>query len=143
MLKNIHPLLTPALLRELAAMGHGDFIAVCDANFPAYAIAGDGPLIHLPGCDTIEVLRAIVSVLPLDTFEGAPVQRMQQVGDAYTLAAVQREAVDTVFATLDPVPEVGSLERFAFYAKARLAFAVVLTGETMPYGNFLMRKGVL
>jgi hypothetical protein len=91
------PLLTPALLCELAAMGHGDFIAICDANFPAYSIAGDRPLIHLPGCGTIEVLRAILSVLPLDTFDGSPVQRMQQVGDVDTLAEIQKEAFDTVF----------------------------------------------
>lgn len=143
MLKNIDPLLTPALLRELAAMGHGDFIAICDANFPAYSVAGDRPLIHLPGCGTIDLLRAIISVLPLDTFDGSPVQRMQQVGDADTLAEIQQEAFDTVFSKLDPAPEVSSLERFAYYAQARLAFAVVVTGETKPYGNFLLRKGVL
>lgn len=143
MLKNIDPLLTPALLRELAAMGHGDFIAICDANFPAYSVAGNRPLIHLPGCGTIDLLRAIISVLPLDTFDGSPVQRMQQVGDADTLAEIQQEAFDTVFSKLDPAPEVSSLERFAYYAQARLAFAVVVTGETKPYGNFLLRKGVL
>jgi len=143
MLKNVDPLLTPALLRELAAMGHGDFIAICDANFPAYSVAGDRPLIHLPGCGTIAVLRAIVSVLPLDTFDGSPVQRMQQVDAADILAEIQQEAVDTVFSKLDPAPEVSSLERFAYYAQARLAFAVVVTGETRPYGNFLLRKGVL
>lgn len=143
MLKNIDPLLTPMLLRELAAMGHGDFIAICDANFPAYSVAGDRPLIHLPGCGTIDLLRAIISVLPLDTFDGSPVQRMQQVGDADTLAEIQQEAFDTVFSKLDPAPEVSSLERFAYYAQARLAFAVVVTGETKPYGNFLLRKGVL
>lgn len=143
MLKNIDPLLTPPLLRELAAMGHGDFIAICDANFPAYSVAGDRPLIHLPGCGTIDLLRAIISVLPLDTFDGSPVQRMQQVGDADTLAEIQQEAFDTVFSKLDPAPEVSSLERFAYYAQARLAFAVVVTGETKPYGNFLLRKGVL
>lgn len=143
MLKNIHPLLTPALLRELAAMGHGDTIAVCDANFPAYSIAGPRPLVHLPGCGTIEVLLAIVSVLPLDTFDGSPVLRMQQVGDADTLPEIQREALEAVFSKIDPLPEVGSLERFAYYARAKSAVALVVTGEMKPYGNFLLRKGVL
>lgn len=143
MLKNIDPLLTPALLRELAAMGHGDFIAVCDANFPAYSVAACKPLIHMPGCGTIAVLRAILSVLPLDTFDGSAVHRMEQVGNSELLADIQRDAIDTVFSKLDRVPHVASLERFAYYAKARGAFAVVLTGETMPYGNFLLRKGVL
>jgi L-fucose mutarotase len=143
MLKNIDPILTPALLRELAAMGHGDFIAICDANFPAYAIAGDKPLIHLAGCGTLAVLRAVLSLLPLDTFDGSPVHRMEQVGDPETLAEVQQEAVDEVFSKLEPRFEVASLERQAYYARARQAFALVLTGETRPYGNFLLRKGVL
>ncbi|MDM0114226.1 RbsD/FucU domain-containing protein [Variovorax sp. J22R133] len=143
MLKNIDPLLTPDLLRHLAAMGHGDFIAVCDANFPAYSVAGSKPLVHLPGIGVIPVLRAILSVMPLDTFDGSPVHRMQQVGDAGTLAAIQRQAIDTVFSKLDPVPEVAGLERHAYYVRAREAFAVVATGEPLPYGNFLLRKGVL
>jgi L-fucose mutarotase len=143
MLKHIDPLLTPALLRELAAMGHGDVIAICDANFPAYSVAGSRPLIHLPGIGTIAALRAILSLMPLDTFDDAPVQRMQQVGAAERLAEVQREAIDSVFSTLDPVPEVGGLERFAYYEAARKACVVVATGEMRPYGNFLLRKGVL
>jgi L-fucose mutarotase len=143
MLRNIDPLLTPPLLRELAAMGHGDFIAVCDANFPAYSIAGDKPLIHLPATSTVAVLNAILSVLPLDTFDGSPVHRMEQGGDAETLAEVQREAIDRVFSKLDPVPIVAGIERFAYYERAREACAIVITGEARPYGNFLLRKGVL
>jgi L-fucose mutarotase len=143
MLKNIDPILTPALLRELAAMGHGDFIAICDANFPAYAIAGDKPLIHLAGCGTVAVLRAVLSVMPLDTFDGSPVHRMEQVGDPETLADVQKEAIEIVFSKLDPAPDVAGLERHAYYARAREAFAIVLTGEARPYGNFLLRKGVV
>jgi L-fucose mutarotase len=143
MLKNIDPLLTPALLHALAAMGHGDFIAVCDANFPAYAIASDKPLIHLPGSGAIAVLRAILTLLPLDTFDGSSVHRMEQVGDAQTLSHIQRQAIEDVFSKLEPAPEVAGLERHDYYAKSRGAFAMVLTGETMPYGNFLLRKGVL
>lgn len=143
MLKNIDPLLTPELLRVLAAMGHGDFIAVCDANFPACSVAGAKPLIELAGCGTVAVLRAILSLLPLDRFDGSPVHRMEQVGDAGTLAEVQQEAMDSVFSALTPAPLVTSLERHAFYAQARQAFAMVRTGESRPYGNFLLRKGVL
>ena len=75
--------------------------------------------------------------------DGSPVHRMEQVGHPEVLADIQREAADTVFARLDPVPHVAGLERFAYYAQARGACVVVLTGETMPYGNFLLRKGVL
>ncbi|NML45101.1 fucose-binding protein [Ramlibacter sp. G-1-2-2] len=142
MLKNIDPLLTPDLLHALAAMGHGDCIAVCDTNFPAYSIAGDRPLIHLPGCNLAQALRAILSVLPLDTYD-TPVLRMAQVGDASTLSDAQREAVETVFSRLDPQPRVEALERFAYYEQAKQAYAVVQTGDARPYGNFILRKGVL
>jgi L-fucose mutarotase len=143
MLKNIDPLLTPALLHDLAAMGHGDSIALCDANFPAYSVAGERRLIHLPGCDLASALRAILSVLPLDAYGDAPVLRMAQIDDELTPSEAQQEAIDTVFSTLDPCPRVGFLERFAFYEHARRAYAVVQTGDARPYGNFLLRKGVL
>jgi L-fucose mutarotase len=143
MLKNIDPLLTPDLLHDLAAMGHGDSIAVCDANFPAHSVAGGRRLIHLPGCDLARALQAILSVLPLDAHGDAPVLRMAQVDDASTPSEAQQEAIDAVFSTLDPCPRVGALERFDFYEQARRAFAVVQTGDTRPYGNFLLRKGVL
>jgi len=142
MLKNIDPLLTPDLLHALAAMGHGDCIAVCDTNFPAYSVAGSRPLIHLPGCSLVQALRAILSVLPLDTYD-TPVLRMAQVGDAATLSEAQQEAVDAVFSKIDPRPRVEALERFAYYEQARQAFAVVRTGDARPYGNFILRKGVL
>jgi L-fucose mutarotase len=142
MLKNVDPLLTPDLLHALAAMGHGDCIALCDANFPAYSVAGKRPLIHLPGCDLVQALRAILSVLPLDTYE-TPVLRMAQVGDPATLSEAQREAIEAVFSRLAPVPRVEALERFAYYEQARQAYAIVQTGDARPYGNFILRKGVL
>lgn len=143
MLRNIDPLLAPDLLHALASMGHGDSIVVCDANFPAHSVAGARPLIQLPGSGLAPALAAILSVLPLDTFGDAPVLRMAQAGDAYTLSDAQREAVDTVFSRLEPVPRVGALERFAYYEQARQAYAVVQTGDPRPYGNFILRKGVL
>lgn len=143
MLKNIDPLLTPDLLRILAAMGHGDVIAVADANFPAYSVAGDKPLIHLPCANTMQVLTAILGVLPIDTFEADPIRTMQVVGDPEAIPEVVRRVQDQLLSKIDPVPHTTSLERHAYYAAARQAAAVVLTGEKLPYGNFLLRKGVL
>ncbi|WP_077036914.1 RbsD/FucU family protein [Pelomonas sp. KK5] len=143
MLKNLDPLLTPELLRVLAAMGHGDVIAVADANFPAYSVAGDKPLIHLAGVDSLRTLQAILSVLPLDTFDDEPVNTMQVVGDAQAEPEAVRRVREQLLARLDPVPAIRSIERHAYYAEARQAVAVVLTGETLPYGNFLLRKGVV
>lgn len=143
MLKNIDPLLTPDLLHALAAMGHGDSIAVCDANFPAQSVAGSRPLIRLPGCSLVQALQAILSVLPLDTDGEAPVIRMAQAGDACTPSEAQQEAMNRVLSQLDPAPQIAALERFAFYEHAQRACAVVQTGDVRPYGNFVLRKGVL
>ncbi len=143
MLKNIDPLLTPDLLRALAAMGHGDVIAICDANFPAYSVADDKPLIHVPSADVVQMLQAILTLLPVDTFDDEPISTMQVVGDPGAEAEIHKAAREQVFAKLDPVPAVKGIERFAYYEAARKAVAVVLTGEQRPYGNFLVRKGVI
>jgi len=136
LLKGIDPLLTPDLLHALASMGHGDEIAIVDANFPAVTIARR--LIAMPGADTLAVLRAVLSLFPLDTFERPAAFTMQVVGDANAIpppVAAFREA-------LAP-NDVGSIERHAFYARARNAFAVVQTGELRKYGNVLLVKGVI
>jgi len=143
MLKHIDPLLTPDLLRVLAAMGHGDVIAVADANFPAYSVAGDKPLIHFAGADTMQVLTAILSLFPVDTFDDEPIQTMQVVGDASAVPEVVRRVQEQLLSRIEPVPAIKPIERHAYYALARQAVAVVQTGEKLPYGNFLLRKGVI
>ena len=101
MLKNLDPLLSPELLYVLAAMGHGDEVAVVDANFPADSVArrtGYGRLVTVAGASMPEVVRAILSVLPLDEFVDQPVRRMAVDGAPDELPAVQREVqavVDT------------------------------------------------
>ena len=139
MLKGIDPLLSPALLHALAAMGHGDTVALVDANFPATGTARR--LVELPGTDIDAVLRAVLSLLPLDTFVDSPAQVMQVVGDP----AAQPEVYGVFHRHLAAVgaPPAEALERFAFYAAASDAFAVVQTGERRLYGNILLRKGVL
>ncbi len=139
MLKGISPLLSPDLLHILAAMGHGDEIVLADANFPAATHAKR--LVHLPGVDATQVLDAVLSLLPLDTFEPHAAFTMQVVGDASTVPP----AVQDFTATLARHGERGpaSLERFAFYERAARAFAVVATGETRLYGNIVLKKGVL
>ena len=127
-------------------MGHGDDMALVDGNHPAETVARattSGRLIRLPGVAMERAAAAILSVLPLDNFEPAPVRRMQVVGDAGDIPEVQRE----VQAVLDhavgkPMPFVG-IERFAFYEAARKSFAVVQCGDPRPYGCFLLRKGVV
>jgi L-fucose mutarotase len=139
MLRGIHPLLSPDLLHALSSMGHGDRIAVVDANFPALTHARR--LISLPGTTAPAVLEAILSVMPLDDFEPHPVAVMQVVDDAATIPDVVR-AFAAILSGNDLPPPTG-LQRHAFYQAAADAFAIVHTGERRFYGNILLTKGVL
>jgi L-fucose mutarotase len=141
MLKNIDPLLNADLLQVLAAMGHGDDLALVDRNFPAAANARR--LIRLDGTDIIKAGRAILSVYPLDSFVDHPVKRMQMVGKPDEIPSVQQDFQKVIDAAEGRSWPMGSLERFAFYEAARQAFAVVATSESRPYGCFLLKKGVI
>ena len=141
MLKGIHPLLAPELLYAMAAMGHGDEIAIVDANFPAASL---GPrLIEIRGASSPDVLDALLTRFPLDTRVIPAVFTMEVVGDP---SAVPDPVMDfaEVFTRhrLDDC-EIGTLERHAFYERAKRAFALVRTGEMRPYGNILLVKGVV
>lgn len=139
MLKGIPPLLSADLLHVLWSMGHGDEIVLADANFPA-ATYGKR-VIHLPGVSAPQVLDAVLQVMPLDSFVAEPAWTMQVVGDASALP----ETVAEFNAVLQRqgCAAAASLERFAFYARAAQAFAVVATGETRIYGNIILKKGVV
>jgi L-fucose mutarotase len=141
LLKGIHPLLSPDLLHALAGMGHGDEIGIVDANFPA---ANLGPrLIEVGGATSPSVLEAVLTLFPLDTRVVPAVYTMEVVGDP---AAVPEPVMDfaAVFTRHDLADcEIGTLERHAFYERARRAFALVRTGELRPYGNILLVKGVV
>jgi len=141
MLKGIHPLLHADLLQALAAMGHGDELAIVDANFPAASLARR--LIHASGASAPDALAAILTVFPLDTILRPAALTMQVVGNATTLPeAVQDFAA--VFARHGRnAIDFGRLEREAFYARARAAYAIVRTGDMRPYGNILLVKGVV
>ncbi len=139
MLRGIHPLLTPDLLHALASMGHGDRMAVVDANFPA--VANAKRLIQLPGIDAPAVLEAILSVLPIDDFEPDPAAVMQVVGDAASIPDPVREF--TAILAQHGLAPPASLERHAFYHAAKEAFAIVQCGERRFYGNILLTKGVI
>jgi L-fucose mutarotase len=141
MLKGLHPLLSPDLLHALASMGHGDEIAIVDANFPAASVARR--LIDASGASAADVLGAVLTLFPLDASSTPAAFTMQVVGEPDTVPETVAEfaAVFTDRGLGDS--EIGHLERHAFYARAREAFAVVRTGELRPYGNILLVKGVV
>jgi len=141
MLKGINPLLSPDLLHALQSMGHGDAIAIVDANFPATANARR--LIESPGIGAPAMLDAILSLLPLDTRVTPAVFTMEVSGDP---EAVPPPVADfaAVFTRQDLADvDIGRLERHAFYERARGAYAIVRTGEARRFGNILLVKGVI
>lgn len=141
MLKGLDPLLSPDLLHALASMGHGDEIVVADAHFPGATVARR--LIRMDGVDATRVIRAIASVMPLDTFVEAPAAGMQVVGDPKAIP----DAVADFNHALDEAEgkqvRIEMIERHAFYERSRAAFAVVQTGELRTYANLILKKGVV
>ena len=141
MLKGIDPLLSPDLLHVLAAMGHGDELVLVDRNYPA--TSSDRPVVRLDGCDLPTAARAVLSLLPLDTFVDRPVAAMAVVGDPAAVPGVQQEVFDLAREVEGREIGVERVERFAFYERAREAFAIVTTSEARPYGCVVLTKGVL
>lgn len=146
MLKGIDQRLSAEVVHVLMLMGHGDDLVICDVNHPAATIAAEttyGRLIDMAGCDIPTAARAILTLMPLDTFVPAPITRMQVVGDP--------TAERPIFARMQAVADsaegrpiaMQAVERFAFYAAARQAFAIIRTSDSGPYGCFILKKGVI
>jgi len=141
MLKGIHPLLHADLLHALASMGHGDELVIADANFPWASIGRR--VVHLAGASAPDALDAILTVFPLDTFVDQPALTMKVIGDPDAVPEPVRDFA-AVFTRHDLADvDIGGLDREAFYARARGAFAIVRTGELRAYGNILLVKGVI
>jgi len=143
MLKHIPPLLTPDALHALASMGHGDDVAIVDANFPAAHVArkSGAQLVQLAGVTSPQALAAVLRLLPLDDFVPDAAWTMQVVGDAEAVPAPVAEFA-TVLHQAGERP-AASLERFEFYKRTESAFVILQTGERRKYGNILLRKGVI
>jgi len=141
MLKNINPLLSPELLMVLRSMGHGNDIAVVDANFPAASMAQR--LVRLDGLTATAVTEAILSVMPLDDFVPEAAWRMEVVGDPQAEQSIFDEFRAAIVRHEGEGFRLASLERFAFYERAKAAYAIVSTGETRLYGNIILKKGVV
>jgi L-fucose mutarotase len=144
MLKGIDSILTPELLMHLCAMGHGEWVAVVDANFTADYLAAGKPLVRLPGLSLVRVSQAILSVFPLDDYVAQPAAYMQ-VSDSAPghRTPVQQQLVDLLGAGGLAADKVAAVERFAFYDRVRGASSIVQTGEATAYGNALFAKGVI
>ena len=145
MLKGIDHRLNADVLFALRAMGHGDTIIIADTNFPADSIARQttlGRLLRMENLTTPQAVSAVLSVLPLDTFDH-PAGRMQVVGDPDRVEPLQAEVQAAIDAAEGRPCPMASIERHAFYDQSKQAYAVIQTGETRFYGCILLRKGVI
>lgn len=141
MLRGLNPLLTPELLMILRAMGHGDEIAIVDANYPALRDARR--MARLDGADASQALEAVLTVLPLDSFVESPAHCMQVVGRPDEIPPAVAD-FQMIIDRLAGFPEkIAMLERFAFYDRAKQCFAIVATSERRLYGNIILTKGVI
>jgi L-fucose mutarotase len=146
MLKGIDNRLNADVLGALRAMGHGDTIIISDTNFPADTIARQttiGRLLRMENLTSAEAAKAILSVLPLDTFVDDFAGRMEVVGDPDKIEPVMTEVQAEIDSAEGRSRPMISIERFDFYDVAKQAYAVVQTGERRFYGCFMLRKGVI
>jgi len=141
MLKGLDPLLNADLLHVLRAMGHGDDLVIADANFPATTMGRR--LVRLDGVLAPRALEAVLSVMPLDDFVEEPCGRIEVVGDPTAEPEVCKEFQKIIDRAEGGRFKLARIERFAFYTRAREAFAVVQTGETRLYGCVLLKMGVV
>jgi L-fucose mutarotase len=145
LLKNLDPLLNADVLHALRAMGHGDTLVLSDTNFPSDSIArrtAYGKLLRIDASGP-RAARAILSVLPLDTFVEHAAARMEVVGKPAELPDVQREVQAEIDRAEGKSWPMGSIERMAFYEHAKKAYCVITTAETRFYGCFIFTKGVI
>ena len=138
MLKGISPVISPDLLKVLAEMGHGDEIVFSDAHFPAHTFGRAGAIVlRADGLAADMLLAGVSPLFELDSY-ATPVVMMEAVKGNMLDPAVEK----AYRAALRYNGKIDMMERYAFYERAKKAYAIVLTGETRKYGNVILKKGV-
>jgi len=141
MLRNIDPILSPDCLHILRSMGHGDDLVIADCNFPSANCAKR--LVRMDGISGTDALAAIVKLFPIDDFVTDPILRISVVGAPDQLPPVCVEYQKIVDQYADNPAKIQPIDRFAFYDRAKNAFAVIATGESRLYGCLILKKGVI
>ncbi len=145
MLKNLDPMLNADVLHALRSMGHGDDVIVCDTNFPADSVARQttyGKLLHIDA-GAARTVRAVLSVMPLDTFVEDAALRMEVVGKPKEILPVAQEVQAEIDRAEGKSWPLGSIERFAFYERAKKSYCVIQSAERRFYGCFIFKMGVI
>jgi L-fucose mutarotase len=140
MLKGIPSIIAPELLTILMEMGHGDEIVIADGNFPAASIAKR--LVRSDGNRVPELLEAILTLFPLDKYVPKPVALMELVPGETYIPEIWK-TYRSICSKHEHFTDFESVERFAFYERAKQAYAVIATSETALYANIILKKGVV
>lgn len=140
MLKSISPLFSPELLATIYRMGHGDEIVLADAHFPGESLGT--AVIRADGLKVAPLLDAILPLFELDSYDAAPAMMMDVVVGDTADPAVEDDYRRVINVHQPHTPAILKIERFAFYDRCRLAFAIVMTGDTRKYANLILKKGV-
>lgn len=141
MLKNIPKILSPELIKTLMEMGHGDEIVIADGNFPAETFGKR--VIRCDGHGTTELLDAVMQLFPLDTYTEKPVMLMEVVKGDPVVPTIWEDYKEIINKYEPENCKIEMIERFAFYERAKKAYAVVATGEEAIYANIILKKGVV
>ena len=137
MLKGVPAIISPDLLAILAQMGHGDELVISDAHFPAYSVNPN--VVRVDAATSPELLKAILKLIELDQYVDNPVMMMAPVPGDNLDPELMAEVKEHLGKDAD---RIDYIERFAFYDRAKEAFAVVVSGESRIYGNIIIKKGV-
>ena len=140
MLKGISPIISPNLLSVLARMGHGDEIIFADAHFPGETFNNN--VLRADGIKIPDLLEAVLPLFELDSYVDVPLIMMAAVEGDSLDPTVESSYLEKVKLTNPQISATERIDRFAFYERAKNAFAVVMTGETAKYGNIILKKGV-
>ena len=140
MLKGISPIISPDLLSVLARMGHGDEIIFADAHFPGETFNNN--VLRADGIKIPDLLEAVLPLFELDSYVDIPLIMMAAVEGDSLDPSVESSYLKKVKLTNPQISATERIDRFAFYERAKNAFAVVMTGETAKYGNIILKKGV-
>jgi len=141
MLIGIDPVIGPELLDALFRMGHGDEIVLADAFFPGDSM--NSRVIRADGLRIPALLDGILALMNLDSYAQYPVVMMAPVSGDNLDESVERSYRAVIDRRWPRTPPIERVERFGFYERAKKAFAVLMTGETMKYGNIILKKGVI
>jgi len=140
MLKGISPLISPELLEVMASMGHGDELILADAHFPGETFNDN--VLRADGLRIPDLLAAILPLYELDSYVDHPLAMMAAVEGDTLDPTVEESYLKSIHLSNPNVAPIERIDRFAFYDRAKSAFAVVMTGETAKYGNIILKKGV-